>query len=204
LIALQLAAKLFNASLIVTTASAGVKTELCRRLGASQIINYREDDFSQMLASSNEAMLFDAIVDCTDEAAKCVPLLKKGGALVSITEGPTQEALVTWLAEARVNPSKITLGVRPFLLSQAGGALFEFFSGARKLREACEARGAKFAHVIGTGDGQIMEKIAELLANKTIEPVIDREFPLLEAVSAIEYQASGHTAGKVVITIGNS
>merc|ERR1712038_1596451 len=130
--------------------------------------------------------------------------LKKGGALVSITEGPTQEALVTWFTEAHVDPSKITTGVRPFLFSQVGGALFEFFSGARKLRGACEARGARFAHVIGTGDGQIMAKVAELLANKSIEPVIDREFPLLETVSAIEYQALGHTAGKVVITIGDS
>merc|ERR1712050_168627 len=126
-IAIQLAAKLFNASFIATTASAGMKTELCRRLGASQIINYHANDFSKILASSDEAALFDAIVDCTDESAKCVPLLKRGGALVSITEGPTQEALVTWLAEARVEPSKITPGVRRFLHSQAGGALFEMF-----------------------------------------------------------------------------
>jgi len=203
-IAIQLAVKMFNASFVVTTASAGMKTELCHRLGASQVINYRNDNFPQVLANSNEALLFDAIVDCTDEAAKCVPLLKKGGALVSITEGPTQEALVTWFSEAHMDPSKITAGVRPFLFSQAGGALFEFFSGARKLRGECEARGARFAHVIGTGDGQIMAKVAELLANKSIEPVIDRKFTLPEAVSAIEYQALGHTCGKVVITIEDS
>lgn len=200
-VAIQLALKMFGASYVATTASPGAKTELCRSLGAERVVNYREEDFSRVLASGDENQLFDAILDCTGEAARCVPLLRRGATLVSILAGPTQEALVTWLQEARVDPATITTGVRPFLLSQWGGGLFQTFSGARKLRKACEARGANLAHVIGTGNGEIMKKVAQLLASGELRPVIDREFPLEDAVAALEYQAQGRAAGKVVVTV---
>jgi len=203
-IAIQLALKMFGASHVATTASPGAKTELCERLGAARVVNYREDDFSQVLASSDEAELFDAILDCTGEAARCVPLLKRGGALVSILAGPTQEALTTWMAEAKLDPANVTTGVGPFLRSGWGGGLFQVFSGATKLRKACEARGARFGHVIGTGNGEIMGKISALLASGAIEPVIDKEFTLEEALAAIQYQATGRAAGKVIVTMPES
>jgi alcohol dehydrogenase len=200
-IAIQLALKMFGASFVATTASAGAKTELCQRLGASRVVNYRGEDFSRALANSDESQLFDGVLDCTAEAKKCVPLLRRGGTLVSILAGPTQDALMTWLREARMEPADITTGVRPFLQSGWGGGLFQAFSGARSLRKACEARGAHFAHVIGTGNGGIMTSVAALLASEELSAVVDREFPLSDAVAAIEYQASGRAAGKVVVTI---
>ena len=41
--AIQLAKLLFGASHVATTASPGAKTELCRRLGADRVVNYREE-----------------------------------------------------------------------------------------------------------------------------------------------------------------
>lgn len=202
--AIQVALKMFGASFVATTASPGAKTDLCKQLGAGRVVNYREEVFSEVLASADEAELFDAILDCTGEAAKCVPLLKRGGGLVSILAGPTQEALTTWLAEARMDPATITTGVGPFLKSGFGGSIFQCVSGARSLRRACEARGAHFGHVIGTGNGEIMGKIATLLASGEIQPVVDKEFTLEHALEAIHYQASGHAAGKVVVTIPDS
>jgi len=200
-IAIQIALKMFGASFVATTASPGSKTELCQRLGAARVVNYRDEDFSDVLASAKQEDLFDAILDCTGEAHRCVELLKTGGALVSILAGPTQEALTTWLEEARVDPSTVTVGVNRFVRSGWGGSIFQVFSGARKLRKKCEARGARYGHVIGTGSGEIMQKISGLLASGELQAVIDREFALSDALEAIQYQASGRAMGKVVVTI---
>ena len=37
--------------------------------------------------------------------------------------------------------------------------------------------------------------------NGEIRPVVDKEFTLEHALEAIQYQASGHAAGKVVVTV---
>jgi len=142
-----------------------------------------------------------AILDLTDESAKCVALLEGGGGLCSITEGPTHEAVRTWLAESGIDPSSITFGVRPLLLSRCGGQIFERASGAKKLKRACAQRGATFSHVIGTGDGLVMRQIARYLEDGSVKAVIDCEFSLDDAAEAIDYQRAGHAAGKVMINI---
>ncbi|MGZ8632023.1 MAG: NAD(P)-dependent alcohol dehydrogenase [Actinomycetota bacterium] len=43
--------------------------------------------------------------------------------------------------------------------------------------------------------------ITELIEAGTIEPVIDRTYPLIEAPDAIRYLALGHAAGKIVVTV---
>jgi len=43
--------------------------------------------------------------------------------------------------------------------------------------------------------------LADLLADKRITPIIDRTYPLEEAADAFAHVASGHTRGKVVITL---
>ena len=154
-----------------------------------------------MLRSDDPALQFDAILDCTGEASKCVGLLRGGGGLVSILAGPTATALRTWMEEAQLDPSTITCGVRPFLFSGCGSCLFETISGGRPLRRRCLARGATFAHVIGTGNGEIMGAVAELMAGGQVVAVVDREYPLDEALQAIEYQKAGRAAGKVVVTV---
>jgi len=41
----------------------------------------------------------------------------------------------------------------------------------------------------------------DLLEAGDIAPVIDRSYPLSEAVEALRYREAGHAKGKVVITI---
>jgi NADPH:quinone reductase-like Zn-dependent oxidoreductase len=39
------------------------------------------------------------------------------------------------------------------------------------------------------------------MVEATLTPVIDRTYPLIEAADAIRYQAKGHSAGKIVVTV---
>ena len=45
-------------------------------------------------------------------------------------------------------------------------------------------------------------KIFALLAQKKIDPLVTRTFPILEARQALEFLASGSVEGKIVLTHG--
>jgi NADPH:quinone reductase-like Zn-dependent oxidoreductase len=199
-LAIQLAKNLYGAQWVATTSTKGPKADLCTRLGADEVIDYRTQDFARVLSQPGKE-LFDAILDCTGEAAKCVPLLKPGGGLVSILAGATAECLRTWMVEARLRPADCTTGVQPFLQSNWGGNIFQWFSGGSSLSSACAKRGGTFAHVIGTGNGEIMRLLAPLMSQGLLVATIDKRFPLSESIQAIVYQKSGRAAGKVVIDI---
>ena len=92
-VAIQIAQSLFGASFIATTASAGVKSELCSELGADVVVDYRSSNFEEVLQAGS----FDAILDCTAEASRCVSLLKAGGSLVSILKNESVGMLRKWL-----------------------------------------------------------------------------------------------------------
>lgn len=198
--AIQIAREMYGASFIATTASEK-KMNFCTNLGAHQVVNYKINDFSKELSSDDDNLLFDAILDCTGEATKCVHLLRKGGGLCSILSGPTGKALKIWLDESKLSPGVVTIGIGPFLKSYIGGSLVSFFSGGCSLESACLKRGGHFAHVIGVGNGKIMKKIAKLMNDKSIKAIIDKEFSLKDSVDAIQYLITGKATGKIIINI---
>ena len=127
--------QVFGASYVATTASPGRKTELCTRLGADRVVNYRSDKFwevrqSQPASRENETEIrnlqssctvrtcpsvrraaallpaqvlpndFDACLDMTKEAGKCLKIAKPGeGHVCSIVGAPTSEMLQKWVRE---------------------------------------------------------------------------------------------------------
>ena len=147
-ILIQLAKYMYGAEYIATTASAGAKTKLCKSIGATRVVNYRTEKFERILASDDDEDLFDAILDCTGEAKRCVSLLKPGGGMCSILAGPQVDSITTWMAEAKLDPKTVTTGVRPFLTSYVGGCLMNFFTGASSLKRACAKRNATFGTLL--------------------------------------------------------
>eukprot|EP00040_Diaphanoeca_grandis_P023127 m.125267 g.125267 ORF g.125267 m.125267 type:complete len:370 (+) comp29123_c2_seq1:116-1225(+) len=197
-IAIQLAKHMFGCGFVAVTASAGPKGDMCTRLGADRVIDYRTQQFEKVLVSTP----FNVILDCTGEAKKCIPLLvPNDGGICSIETGGTATSLQTWIRESEADPAKITTGVHSFLMSNWGSGLFQRISGGRSLLRDCESIGCTFAHIIGTGNGEIMAKIATLLEQNKIEAVVDKEFTLQQSGEAIAYQSSGRAAGKVIINV---
>ena len=101
--------------------------------------------------------------------------------------------------------SRTTFGVQTFLDSYVGGGIFNCFSGARSIKNACESeRGASYRTIIGTGDRRIMAALAKAMDEGKIRAVIDRRFSMDRAADALAYQRKGRAAGKVVIEINES
>ena len=201
-IAIQLAKLMFGASEVVATASPGAKTELCASLGADRVVDYRaKTPWWRTLA--DEAKRFDAVLVTTGESAAVARagLVARGGGIGSCTAPPAVTSIRTWLAEARVPKADVTPGIHAFLHSAWGGALFELFTGARSVRRSLDKVGARYGHVIGTGDGAIVQKLAELLEAGTLRPVIDRRYALGDAREALAYLRTGRAAGKVVVLV---
>ena len=94
-LAIQLAKNIFKASHVVTTASAGEKTDLCKSLGADEVIDYKSQKFEEIY-SNNGSLLkeqFDVCLDCTGESLKMVQVTKKGGRIICIFGMPTLEEI---------------------------------------------------------------------------------------------------------------
>ena len=170
-----------------------------KKLGATQVVNYREERFEQVLRNLEG---FDCILDCTGEAKKCPPLLRPGGHLISIAACATVLGVREWLAGSGMSPKDIKHGMHGFLHTGFGGGLMDLATGALSLRKKCKGN---FHHIIGRGDGQLMARIVRYMAAGQLKPVIDAkgQFSMEQASAALDYIRQGHAAGKVVITVSS-
>ena len=51
--AIQIAKHALKCSVVATTASPGEKTDLCKSLGADVVVNYREENFEEVLSTGS-------------------------------------------------------------------------------------------------------------------------------------------------------
>jgi len=199
--AIQLAKGLYNASYVATTASAA-KSDFVVSLGVHRVVDHRKEDFSKVLASKDESKLFDFIFDTVGEAKKCPELLRKGGGLVSIATAPTIAGLKTFLDSSDTRSfHKITWGVEGFLMSSIGGAIFDRVTGAKSLAARCKKRGATYSHIVGTGNQEIVQILANEMESGRLKACIDKSYALADSLEALKHIESGRTTGKVVIKI---
>ncbi len=170
--AIQLA-KYLGATVGTTTSTAN--TELVRRLGADDVIDYKQQAFEHILDG------YDAVLGTIkgDALEKSVAILKPGGKVVSLT-GPLDVAF----ARAR----KLN-----FVLT------FAFRLMSRRIMRAARKRDVTYSFLFVRPDGTQLSEIGKLLESGRIQPVIDKVFPFEQAKDALDYLAQGHAKGKVVI-----
>lgn len=172
--AIQLAHHL-GARVGTTVSTANVA--LVRDLGAEEIVDYKTQQFEQVLTG------YDAALGTVrgDTVEKALGILKPGGRLVSLI-GPLDAAF----AEARkLNPVlKFVLGLM-----------------RRKVVKLAGRKGVDYAFHFVRPDGRQLAEIGALLQAGYIRPVIDRVFPFDEAPQALAYLALGRARGKVVVQL---
>ena len=168
--AIQLAAQ-FGAR-VFATAGSDEKCDVCTRLGAERAINYRREDFVEVLTDEGGA---DLILDMVggDYIPRNIRALADDGRLVQIAflQGPKVE-----LNFAPVMVRRLTIT----------GSTLRPQSDLAKSRIAAALR----------------REIWPLLAAGAVAPVMDSEFPLEDAARAHARLEDSAHVGKVVLKVG--
>jgi NADPH2:quinone reductase len=170
--AIQLAAK--AGARVFATAGSAEKCAKCVELGAERAINYREEDFVEVMQAETEGRGINVILDMVggNYIPRNVKALAIGGRLVQIAflGGATAE-----LNFAQVMVKRLTI------------------TGST-LRPQSNVAKAAIARSLET-------KIWPMLSDGTIAPVMDSTFPLAEAAIAHAKMETSKHIGKIVLVI---
>lgn len=160
---------------VATTCSAANR-ELVTGLGADRVIDYRTEDFSEVLRD------LDVVLDALslEDAVKARKVVRRGGRIVGISVGL---------------PERVKEYGKVFGLIGTGYAIARTIIGSR-LRAGVTSR--FFTRV---PSGAQLDHMAELCEAGVIRPVVERVYPLGDIVEAHRRSDSGRTRGKVVIAV---
>mmetsp|Transcript_10709 Transcript_10709/g.25250 ORF Transcript_10709/g.25250 Transcript_10709/m.25250 type:complete len:363 (+) Transcript_10709:293-1381(+) len=180
-IGIQIAKKMLKASYVCTTASPGLGTDICTKAGADKIINYREEDFVEVLDGAD----FDMAFDTMNQSAQMGGLLKAGGKIVSISGNPTIEAIDE-------------VGMSASLMVRA----IMFMIRNRAAEKVASKAGGSWEYIFMSPSGKDLAEIAGFLESGEIKGFIDTEAPSLDEFRlAVDKLFSGRSKGKCVIKV---
>jgi len=172
--AIQLA-KHLGATVATTTSAANV--DWVKRLGADVVIDYRKDDFENILRD------FDLVLNSQDRKTleKSLRILKPGGQLISISGPPDPH-----FAKDIGAPGFVRLILR--LLSSS-------------TRRKAKSLDVSYSFLFMKARGSQLRQITPLIESGTIRPVVDKVFLFESTNEAMAYIKKGRAKGKVVIKI---
>ncbi|MBL0841527.1 NADP-dependent oxidoreductase [Pseudomonas mediterranea] len=173
-VAIQLA-KYLGAYVATTTSTANV--EWVKRLGADAVIDYKKDDFEQVLQG------YDLVLNSlgTDTLEKSLQVLKPGGRLISISGPPDVD-----FAKSAGLSGFLQLVMR--LLSYG-------------IRKKAKRRGVIYSFLYMRASGDQLRQITALIDAGVIRPVVDRVFPFESTQEALDYVQTGRAKGKVIVKV---
>ena len=158
---------------VYTTAGSAKKCVLCVMLGAARAINYREEDFVEVLGWETEGKGIDVILDMVGGSyiEKNIQLLKTEGRLVNI---------------AFQQGSQATLNLLPLMLKR----LTITGSTLRARRHEEKAGIAR----------SVLREVWPLIEQGRVRPIVDSVYPLARAGEAHAKMAGSSHVGKILLT----
>lgn len=173
-IAIQIA-KILGLS-VITTAS-GVGLELVKSLGADKIIDYKQQDFSQLLSD------IDGVLDTIggDTLERSFKVLKKGKKIISVAGMPTKAF------------------AKAFGLSWWKQCVMGFIS--HKTHKTAQRYGASYEFLFMRPSGEQLTVIKNWVENGQIRPIVDKVFSFDDTQNALAYSESGRAKGKIIVQI---
>ncbi|GIG69247.1 NADP-dependent oxidoreductase [Phytomonospora endophytica] len=160
---------------VATTASPRGE-QLVRSLGATTVIDYRKEKFTDVLGDYDGAFDLTGGQDLVDSFA----ILKPGATTVSVTTTPEP-------ATARKD-----LGKGPLF-----AALFGVLSW--KIRREARRHGVTYRFLFMHPSGTDLETLAAMVGKGELAPVTDRVFPFDRIDDAFAYLEQGRAKGKVIV-----
>ncbi len=162
--------KAFGAK-VVATDSPEARCRICRELGADRVIDYRQEDYVEILRQEGGANVILDIV---------------GGPNIERNfKAATHDARIIQLAFAL--GSKVELNLMPVMLKRLT------YTGST-LRTRSPAFKASIAQ-------ELEARVWPLIESGKIKPVVHAAFPLAEAAKAHSLMESGAHIGKIVLTV---
>lgn len=160
----------------VATTVSGENVELVRKLGADVVVDYRTQEFTEVLSG------YDVVIDSVgpDNVLASLTVLRKGGLVIGIA-GPPDPDFAGYLGKPILRP----------VLALA----------SRKVRSAARKRGVRYSFLFMRADGEQLAQISALVDAGVIRPHLDRTFDFADTVAALDYVDSGRAKGKVVVTM---
>lgn len=158
---------------VFTTAGTDAKCHFCEQLGAEKAFNYRTEDYIQLKSRTDDHGA-DVILDMVggDYIQKNIECAAYRGRIVNI---------------AFLRGSRAEVNFMPVMLKQL------LLTGSTLRGQSLEDK---------SGIVREVEKyLWPLVASGRVRPVIDRQFPLADAVSAHRLMESSQHMGKIVLTV---
>jgi NADPH:quinone reductase-like Zn-dependent oxidoreductase len=172
-IAIQLATEL--GAEVATTASAS-NADFVRELGAVHVVDYRSDDFEQVLSG------YDLVLDSLggETLEKSLRVLRPGGTVIGISGPPTPG----YARAASLN------GVVRAVVAAL----------SRKIRRQAKRLGVSYEFLFMRASGDQLRKVTALVDSGALRPVVGRVFPFDQTVEALDSLKLGGFRGKVVVS----
>ena len=172
--AIQLA-KHLGAIVATTTSTANV--EWVKRLGADIVIDYKKDDFANILHD------YDVVLDTLggETLHKSVRVLKPGGKLISIA-GPPDPDFAKKIGASWI----LRLAMRVL---------------SHRIRKRAKRHHVSYSFLFMKPSGDQLHEIGSLIDSGAIRPVVDRVFPFESTKEALAYVEKGRAKGKVIVKV---
>lgn len=171
--AIQLA-KAFGAEVYATAGSAE-KCEACVKLGAKRAINYRDEDFAEVVKSETDGKGVDVVLDMIGAAyfEKNLAALAKDGCL----------SIIAFLGGAVADKVNLT----PIMVKR-----LTVTGSTMRPRTADEKRAIR---------DELVDQVWPLIESGKVAPVINQVFTLEDAVEAHRLMESSSHIGKIVMRV---
>lgn len=173
-IAIQLAKHL--GATVATTASSS-NAGFVRDLGADIVIDYRAQDFEQLLSG------YDLVLDSLggESLQKSLRILKPGGKAIGIAGPPDP----VFARKAGLNPA-LRLAVTGL---------------SSKIRKQARKLGVSYEFLFMRASGDQLRQISTLVDAGVLRPVVGKVFTFDQAPEALQSLAAGGFRGKAVLTV---
>lgn len=162
----------------VATTASSKNVDFVRALGADIVIDYRTEDFVDVLADHPVDIVLDT--QGGDTLKKSLEVLRPGGWAIGIS-GPPDVPFAERVGANVVVKSALRLVSAP-------------------IRKRARSRGATYRFLFISPDGDALRQIAALVDDGILTPNIDRILPFDQTPEALERVVAGGTRGKVLVT----
>lgn len=172
--AIQLA-KHLGATVATTTSAANF--DLVKSLGADVVIDYRKDDFENILKD------YDVVLNSQDKKSleKSLRVLKPSGKVISISGPPDVDFA------KQINANWFLKTVTKFL--SAG------------IKKKAKRLGVNYSFLFMRAQGEQLSELTKLIEQGILKPVMDKVFAFEQTNEAMAYVETGRAKGKVVIKL---